>query len=235
MFTIGSATEQLPRVQNFDFYDPPEAEGIELEFRLLYSGPLPAATGGENRKAEKNAIRKAIHVQLAAFWSQEIVTQRFYAFSIKPDYRQVPSTAFEPERIAENHKLANKANAIYRFVPMVGDRFALSCSLDILFMRRDGPGGIVHHGGDIDNRVKVLLDALRMPQNSGELPDDPPGPGEDPFYCLMEDDKYITALTITTDRLLVPSGPGHQVNDVNLVIHVKPIVTDPRYAPWIFW
>lgn len=36
--------------------------------------------------------------------------------------------------------------------------------------------------GDIDNRIKTLLDALRKPKDISELPKvDLPGDGEDPF------------------------------------------------------
>jgi hypothetical protein len=57
---------------------------------------------------------------------------------------------------------------------------------------------------NIDNRLKVLFDALRMPENTGELPHTPPQSGEDPFFCLLQDDKYINEVTVTTDRLLLP-------------------------------
>jgi hypothetical protein len=39
-----------------------------------------------------------------------------------------------------------------------------------------------------------------------------------PFYCLLEDDKLITHLSVTTDYLL---EPGHEVNDVHFVIIVR--------------
>jgi hypothetical protein len=44
-----------------------------------------------------------------------------------------------------------------------------------------------------------------------------PGPTETPLYCLLEDDSLITALAVTTDRLLVPhENPAH----VLVIIHV---------------
>ena len=72
----------------------------------------------------------------------------------------------------------------YRFMPLISDWFftGIPCSLDILFLRRDGPGSLVKHGGDIDNRLKVLFDALRMPDTCDEVCGDSPGPDEDPFY-----------------------------------------------------
>jgi hypothetical protein len=99
------------------------------------------------------------------------------------------------------------------------------------------PGGIIRHGGDIDNRIKVLFDSLRIPRNSSELPSGPPAQDEDPFFCLMEDDKYVTELNVATDRLLIPVdvGSAESIHDVLLVIGVKLIVTNPLYAPWKCW
>jgi hypothetical protein len=41
---------------------------------------------------------------------------------------------------------------------------------------------------------------------------------EDPLFCLLEDDKLITNLAITTDLLL---EPGRDVNEVQLIVTVK--------------
>src|SRR6266849_6098917 len=50
-----------------------------------------------------------------------------------------------------------------QFVPLVRQSLALACSLDILFLRREEPGSLILQGGDIDNRIKTLFDALKMP------------------------------------------------------------------------
>lgn len=205
-----------------------------MEFRLIYRGQLPAESGSEKRKKNKNEIRKVFHVQMAELWKQSMLgSGGSMAFSSNPN---VP-LGRTIEEIAENHKIANKHNDIYRFVPFIGERYGVSCALDVLFMRRDQPGGLIKHGGDIDNRLKVLFDALRMPQSSDELPETAPGADENPFFCLMQDDKYVTGVNVTTDRLLVPpdSSSGERIHDVVLVISVKTMVFNPMYAPWNFW
>jgi hypothetical protein len=59
--------------------------------------------------------------------------------------------------------------------------------------------------GDIDNRLKTIIDALRLPGNAKELVGyETPAEGEDPFYCLLEDDKQVTQLSVETDTLLDP-------------------------------
>ena len=110
----------------------------------------------------------------------------------------------------------------FRFVPLVRKNGGVSCSIDILFLRRDNPGSIVRSGGDIDNRVKVLFDALRIVDNCSELPAGTvPAEGEDPFFCLLEDDALITEVSVTTDRLLAPLEGTESINDVQLIIRVK--------------
>jgi hypothetical protein len=98
--------------------------------------------------------------------------------------------------------------------------------LDILFLRRDGPGSLIKSGGDIDNRLKVLFDGLRMPQGSEELCGDSPCQDEDPFYCLLEDDKLISKVQVETNWLLTPQGQGERIHDVHLIIRVKTIMTE---------
>lgn len=99
-----------------------------------------------------------------------------------------------------------------------------ACALDILFLRRDGPGSLVRSGGDIDNRLKVLFDALRMPQTCDEVCGDSPVEGETPFFCLLEDDKLISKVQVETNWLLTPPAPTEHIHEVHLVIRVKTIV-----------
>lgn len=73
-------------------------------------------------------------------------------------------------------------------------------------------------GGDIDNRLKTLFDALRYPHIPNELPvGAAPAADQDPFFCLLEDDQLINKVSVTVDKLLIPAG----VNDVHLVMSIK--------------
>jgi hypothetical protein len=66
----------------------------------------------------------------------------------------------------------------------------------------------VTQGGDVDNRIKTLLDALKVPNDPSALPDGISlTEDEDPLFCLFEDDNLITSLAIKTDRLLEPDAP----------------------------
>ncbi|MBI3714874.1 MAG: hypothetical protein HY255_02640, partial [Betaproteobacteria bacterium] len=109
----------------------------------------------------------------------------------------------------------------YNFVPLVRAELSLVCSIEILFLRPDVPGTIIK-SGDLDNRLKTLFDALRLPVNQQELGGYlTPQQGETPFYCLLEDDGLITHISVTTDTLLQPVGADIKDNDARLVITVK--------------
>jgi hypothetical protein len=97
--------------------------------------------------------------------------------------------------------------------------------LDIVMLRPGPPGQILRGGADIDNRLKTLLDALKVPE-ANALPDGiAPEPGEDPFFCLLEDDKLVTSIRIETDRLLVP-------RDENEVLLLMRVTTKYTVATW---
>lgn len=204
-----------------------------MRFTLTYSGPLrskqkdPLPGRPDKKAAHVHNIRTAFHKQLGVLWS----TNRFLSDAKvwRSDYGEKahkpdgmmrisgdPSTQ-EPlvNVIADVHQ-----NWGYRFVPLVREGWNLQCELDILFLRQDMPGGLIH-AGDIDNRVKTLLDSLRMPQNEKELGDlDKRCAKDSPFFVLMEDDKLISSLRVDTDRLLdVPDDAPQDF--VRLVISVE--------------
>jgi hypothetical protein len=73
--------------------------------------------------------------------------------------------------------------------------------------------------GDIDNRIKTLIDALRIPSANEDYDQRTPAEDEQPFFCLLEEDKLITKLTIETDRLL--KFDGKALDQAMLVINVS--------------
>jgi hypothetical protein len=107
----------------------------------------------------------------------------------------------------------------FDFCPMVVKNLHLVCSLDITFMRPEEPGGILQHGGDIDNRIKTLLDSLAVPVENQVPPSFCPASNEDPFYCLLEDDCLVTGFQVNTERLLIPAQNPKESN-VRLAIAV---------------
>jgi hypothetical protein len=172
---------------------------------LHYHGRLPPS--GKNR--DKHNIRQAIHPQLKRLWGIE-----------QPLIALVKSTEqlTDGSRVTGLEKIANSfVRGNFRFVPLVTKSHSLVCQLDITFLRREEAGDLVKHGGDIDNRLKILFDSLRVPDVS-QLTRLAPIASEDPFYCLLEDDSLITGVHVKTERLLEPPAGPQNSKDVRLLI-----------------
>lgn len=191
-----------------------------MRFRLTYEGPLRATQGEprngqvepRRRAAHKHAIRKHFHKQLKELWN----TDKFLKETTLPSEPGTPSWADQAPmfEVVANMYCENG----YRFVPLVREGLHLLCAIDVLFLRRDIPGSVIE-AGDVDNRLKTLIDALRKPRIASELVENEiPASDEDPFYCLLEDDKYVTKLSVETDTLLDP--PNDDGSHVRLVITV---------------
>jgi hypothetical protein len=105
-----------------------------------------------------------------------------------------------------------------RFLPLVCKELNLLCKLEMLMLRKDKPGGI-WQSRDIDNRLKVVFDALRAPKDLGELGTRGRECPENIIYTLLEDDSLITHVGVETDELLGPP-PGSDDSYVRLFITV---------------
>jgi hypothetical protein len=198
-----------------------------MEFRLTYQGRLPVASTTNTRVLDKHRIRKVLHPQLRELWRTHDMLRYYLEGHTYARNNEEGKREYGPKHIeamADNHALCG-----YRFVPLIGNRdfnrgsTGVACSLDILFLRRDRPGYLMI-GGDIDNRIKVLFDALRMPHECNEVGAEGPGPDEDPFFCLLADDSLITEVKITTDQLLNPVRQDEDLKDVHLVIRVRTVL-----------
>ena len=53
--------------------------------------------------------------------------------------------------------------------------------------------------GDIDGQIKTLFDALGIPENTEETANATPDKDEQPFFCLLQDDRLVTEVRVTTD------------------------------------
>jgi hypothetical protein len=206
--------------------DPIESENL-VEFRLLYSGLLLGASRNNTRASEKHELRRAFHPQLRRLWATNrnlIGLAEHWAprYAVKHFGEGAPPIPHEDYK-----KLGIKAMSEewerfgYHFVPLVTDQFTLRCKLDILFLRPE-ERRYVMQGGDLDARLKTVFDALRIPDTASEAGGIGPGEDETPFFCLLQDDKLITEVSVTTDQLLVlPKERDVKPNEAFLVIHVQ--------------
>jgi hypothetical protein len=215
-----------------------------MEFRLTYEGPLPSANKGK-RAELKHTLRKHFHRQMRELWKQhpDLKAQAEATFVVQttpPNMISVPGAGVRQiiqlpndphakswiEHIADNHQVCGGG-----FVPLVRKDGGFTCSLNILFLRRHDPGNFIVRGGDIDNRLKVVFDGLKMPRGKEELGDLPIDANDEiPFFCLLEDDDLITSVTVTTDRLLAPKQTHEGKHHAVLVIHVTVVNPSAIFA-----
>jgi len=208
-----------------------------MKFRLTYEGSV-RPTGNDPGERQKNPlaphkqkIRRAFHKQLKDLWDTDKFLSNHKVWPKDWGYTESAANSMWARWAPGPEEMVPLRDAIpaqyqeygYCFAPLVLDRFCLLCSLDILFLRRDPPGSVIS-AGDIDNRVKTVIDALRRPRNQTELvgSDIAPQPDETPFFCLLEDDKQVSRLSVETDTLLGPSETGERDHsDAKLIITVE--------------
>src|SRR5579872_7381145 len=114
-----------------------------MQFRLTYRGLL--RSGNSKNRAHIHDVRRYFHRQLRQLW------------------QQVPLDGYE--RLLKPADLPGNYSVLYSvgdktFAALVGPQTDLLAELDILFLRPAPPGALIGHGGDLDNRVKTLIDAL---------------------------------------------------------------------------
>jgi len=176
-----------------------------MEFRLIYEGPLH---GQGARSSHKWEIRRALHPQLARLWSEHPL-------------RDVAGTLLAfPPRPGKASVIVEKGGL--RFAPLVTPRLNLYAELSVLLFRQQPRGAIITDGGDIDNRLKTLLDGLRVPRGANEgrtthAPDDP-----EPFFCLLEDDSLVSRVSVESEQLLRSAQPDEVLAIIS--VHVKKTV-----------
>ncbi len=176
-----------------------------LSFTLSYDGSLPSA-GNATRVPDKQKLRRAFHPQLRTWWETGPLAATL------ADIGSSLWQTFVVSRLA--------VDTGFTFLPVVARFLNVACELDILLLKPEEPGKFISNAGDLDNRLKLLFDALRVPASKDEIPSgDKPQTGESPhFFCLLEDDALITKVSIRADRLLVPLRGQH---DIRLLVGVN--------------
>ena len=174
-----------------------------MRLTLHYRGPLHA----NGRPQHKHELRRHFHQQLKKLWCQKPLVEM-------PDLKK-------PKHSDEEYSLLRPLSG-FTFVPLVAAEMNVIAEISIVLLRPEAPGGLLTQGGDIDNRLKTLFDALSMPQQANSLPRDAgPTEGELPFfYCLLENDNLVTAVAVRTEQLLEPDADGTIV-DASIYVRTR--------------
>lgn len=208
-----------------------------MRFRLVYHGNLPAS-GNSPKPDSVQGIRDQFHPQLKLLWEthlalktlrQNAIVQRdpaLHRFDIRGS-PFLPQRDLElyPARAHEINLCEPIARGTQRFMPLVRKSLDLNCELNIIFLRKEDPGALLLQAGDLDNRIKLLFDALKVP--SVDAVNSRPQK-QDTTYCLMEEDSLIYRFEVDSDRLLFPETEKRE--EVYLIIEV--IVRVLRVGEW---
>lgn len=185
--------------------EPNEDGAFVVDFRLVYQGNLLASGNRKPRSPHKQQIRRYFHKQLKRLWELNPALQSLSGMKMgtKGSFVQVDpkhEVSFLSQT-ADRYKVGDKC-----CVPIVTKALRLNCSLDILLLRRTEPNRI-YSQGDLDGKIKTLMDSLKMPGENDNKEGD-----ENPLFCLVEDDQLITELRLAGD-LLLPSEDQLVVSD----------------------
>lgn len=189
-----------------------------LEFRLTYDGKLVSTRSKPepgyitSKPDHKHEIRKRFHKQLKRLWGEHPGLANWSGADRDPNLNHGPTKL---ETIT-----AKYGTPKFNWAPLVTPEICVNCKLDILYLRNGARGGVISTA-DLDNRVKTLLDALKVPKPGEILASESPDEDEDPFFVLLSDDALVTHLSVESDRLLDPTDPALGDVDSRVVIRVK--------------
>jgi len=217
-----SAPNPFPGEAWIQTHLPEGVKGV-MKFVLVWKGRLPASANSSKTK-DVAKIREELSAQLEYLWEKNSALQvlKEYGFTHAPHsdlFIVPPNTPRQVSLLYPGH-MVDLCDWIpvknYRYMPLIRKSLDLACDLSILFLRQDDPGALITQSGDLDGRIKTLLDALRMPTDQEQ---DVAPPSMKDIYTLMQSDTLVSALDIKTERLLFPES-SHP-HEVFLIIEVS--------------
>ena len=181
-----------------------DAEDVDMDFRLTFDGCL-FSTGSKPRPDHVHKVRLRFHTQLRHLWSVSPI------LNVSPEVRELEKKRADAFR---------KGN--YRFVPLVTREDQFLCVVDILLLRPTPEATPLYRAGDLDGQIATVFDALSAPRHLEQLAgNETPQDGEDPFYCLLEDDSLISGIAVETGVLLESTRDGIDGNAARAVVRVR--------------
>lgn len=185
-----------------------------MEIDLTYDGLLPASGNGKPSDEKlKNlwAMRREFQAQLRHLYDENPVLRGEGGAEARAFSRIVRAPIEKEGRI---------------YWALVSNRAKLKCSLEIGVLLNEDLPSVIRQSGDLDNRVKSIIDSLRLPGKYQEIQKYGPSAEEQPFICLMEDDALVSGLNLTAGRLLKPNTPAQWAK---VSVHVKVKIAEKTF------
>lgn len=173
-----------------------------MEFRLIFKGQLP---GNGRNAAHKHPIRFQLQGQVQTLWKHR-------PFQALLDLKN------HDEREGAVAKRLNIERLGIQWRPLISNQYKMTADLNILLLEPFLYEGKKVNRADIDNKIKTLVDGLRIPDKRVKLPPDIRQRycEAQPFHCLLEDDSLISNFSVSTDRLLDPAAEGSTLAIINV-------------------
>lgn len=200
-----------------------------MEFQLIYEGKLPS----NGNKEDKSKIREQLHLQLKKLWTLPPLS---YVSSYKEETKDAGITPFKYNSDPLAYDCGKEPCLVEtvsdcKFIPIVHESLNLSAELDIFINfspsdeDADNVSNFIKQCGDIDNKLKTLLDGLKIP-DSNQLPNQWAESwlqkGRHEMYCLLQDDRLISSLsTKVAHTCLLPYDEDESGPKARVIIDVK--------------
>jgi len=173
-----------------------------MELYLKYEGILKSNADPK----EKHRLRKHFHSQIKRFVESDEHLKNKKCWQLESFLKQDPN---------EMNAISKKGD--FYFASLISSKLHLLAEINHTILWHDLPGQIIGQG-DIDNKLKTLFDALSCPPHESQITGLKPENGEEPFFCLLEDDKLIQNVNIRTHTLLENNVDKR---DIFVLIHVQ--------------
>jgi hypothetical protein len=159
-----------------------------LEIILTYEGRIPS------KASSKEAVwdmRRSFDRQLKKLWGKE-------PFDVLKKWEEAPFGGGAP------NFLVHRKDQL--FVPYYGHAVGVGVSLDIRLLTGMPDRQAVINAGDLDNRIKRIIDALQAPTQNGELLDDLEP--DQRWHCLVDNDSAVLGLQARLGPYLGSADPS---------------------------
>jgi hypothetical protein len=187
-----------------------------MRILLRYRDNLPAKADS----ADKTRLRFFLSRQFKRVWETHFEKRHPLDKLPVDKARKLPSDDCKPYFVTEMDG--------YRFVPLVSHGNRIHCQVAIRYGRwRTGGMAQVLDSGDLDGRIKALLDGLSIPnpgQSSVDVSKVQPDHLANTCFVLAEDDRLIERVEIETFDIL-DSPPGKAQDKLETVFHVMVTLT----------